>query len=57
MQITEGHNCGWVTFSKQQGHTGEDVANTIRGKGTGWCIAGSEIHIYYTRDKEGEQDF
>ena len=67
MQITEGGGCGWVTFSKQQGHTGRDVADTLVGKGTGWCIAGSEtaqknyldndaaLHIYYTRDKVGNQ--
>jgi len=67
MQITEGGGCGWVTFSKQQGDTGKDVADTLVGKGTGWCIAGSEtaqnnyldngakLHIYYTRDKHGKQ--
>jgi len=67
MQITGGNSCGWVTFSKQQGHTGKDVADTLVGKGTGWCIAGSEtaqknyldndaaLHIYYTRDKVGNQ--
>jgi len=67
MQITEGEDCGWVTFSKQQGDTGKEVADTLVGKGTGWCIAGSEtaqgnyldngaeLHIYYTRDKDGNQ--
>jgi len=67
MQITGGNSCGWVTFSKQKGHTGKGVADTLVGKGTGWCIAGSEtaqgnyldngaeLHIYYTRDKDGNQ--
>lgn len=67
MQITEGENCGWATFSKELGNTGQDVANTLSGKGTGWCIAGAEtaqgnylnkgaeLHIYYTRDKNGAQ--
>ncbi|NTU74017.1 hypothetical protein HGB07_07730, partial [Candidatus Roizmanbacteria bacterium] len=67
LRITEGENCGWVTFSKAQGHTGHDVAETLTGKGTGWCIAGSdtaqgnyldegaELHIYYTRDLGGNQ--
>ncbi len=67
MQITEGRNCGWVTFSKDLGHTGRDVAVTLAGKGTGWCIAGREtaqgnyldqgakLHIYYTRDKDDKQ--
>lgn len=67
MQITEGENCGWVTFSKELGNTGQNVADTLSGKGTGWCIAGKEtaqgnyldqgakLHIYYTRNKDGKQ--
>ena len=67
LQITQGDNCGWVTFSKKLGHSGGDIAATLAGKGTGWCIAGREIaqgnyldqgamlHIYYTRDKDGNQ--
>lgn len=67
MQIIEGNNCGWVTFSKENGHTGQDVAVTLAGKGTGWCIAGKEtaqgnyldqgatLNIYYTRDRNGNQ--
>src|SRR5690606_31733803 len=61
---------GWVTFSREKRrgfNTGQDVANTLAGKGTGWCIAGREIaqgnyldkgatlHIYYTRDRNGKQ--
>lgn len=70
MQITDGDNCGWVTFSKEERpgfNTGQDVADTLSGKGTGWCIAGREtaqgnyldqgakLHICYTRDKNGNQ--
>lgn len=63
MQTIEGE---WRVFSKSQGNTGKDVSTTLVGKGTGWCIAGSEtaqgnyldqkadLHIYYTRDSDGK---
>ena len=50
----------WVTF--KHGSDPEELANVLRGKGTGWCIAGSVVarnylnegsmYVYFTRDME-----
>lgn len=58
LPITEGE---WVKYD--QGSDPQNLAQTIRGKGTGWCIAGlntvskylqaGDHYVYYTLDDEG----
>jgi hypothetical protein len=50
----------WATF--ERGSSPEELVTVLRGKGTGWCIAGSVVarnylnegsmYVYFTRDKE-----
>lgn len=62
MKEVEG---SWVTYSKSvDPEVGKSLAESLEGKGTGWCIAGEstargylaqgDFHTYYTKDKDGE---
>ena len=59
MRTTEGE---WLTYDQHSAPKTLTVA--LQGKGSGWCIAGENLaeeylnggnlHVYYTRDREGK---